>query len=227
MCVIVRRGAESARVRTLSMLLCDFTAPASVCAFSGSDTHDMALAVPPIRVDTATDAGGGVVHVTEREVTILRGVELEMLGRGASGSGEPEQQDGDAGMSPACHNNGQAGPSRVVWERAKPAGSERSRAEESRVELRCGVTSKAGRGRAKRNEAERTRAAVRSAPMSLQWTRRRVVFSTLAALRRRTRSCPGDPSTGTLCRGKDMRGWWLPLLLTRRWRQRHGPLKRL
>ena len=85
--------------RALNMLLCDFTTTASVCAFSSNDTRDMALAVPPIRVDTATDAGGGVVHVTEREVTILRGVELGMLGRGTNSSGEPEQQDGGVGMS--------------------------------------------------------------------------------------------------------------------------------
>ena len=83
MCVIVRRDAESARVRALNMLLCDFTATASVYAFSGNDTDDMALAVPSIRVDTATDAGGGVVHVTERVVTMLRGVELEMLKPGS------------------------------------------------------------------------------------------------------------------------------------------------
>ena len=49
----------------------------------------MALSVPPIRVGTATDVGGGVVHVTEREVTMLHGVELEMLGRGTGDSGEP------------------------------------------------------------------------------------------------------------------------------------------
>ena len=101
------------------MLLCDFTATASVYAFSGNDTHDMALAVPPIRVDTTTDAGGGVVHVTEREVTMLRGVELEMLGRGTSGSGEPDQQDCDAGMSQQRTSRA----SRVVWERSKPAGA--------------------------------------------------------------------------------------------------------
>ena len=98
-CVIVRRDAESARVRVLNMLLCDFTATASVRAFSGNDTCDMALAVPPIRVGTASDAGGGVVHVTEREVTMLRGVELEMLGRGTANSGEPGQQECDVGMS--------------------------------------------------------------------------------------------------------------------------------
>ena len=88
-CVVFRRDAESARVRALNMLLCDFTATASVCAFSGNDTHAMTLAVPPIRVDTATDAGGGVVHVTVREVAMLRGVELEMLGRGTSGRARP------------------------------------------------------------------------------------------------------------------------------------------
>ena len=37
--------------------------------------------------------------MTEREVTILRGVELGMLGRGTNSSGEPEQQDGGVGMS--------------------------------------------------------------------------------------------------------------------------------
>ena len=52
-CVIARRDAESATVRVLSMLLCDFTATASVHAFSGNGTCDMALAVPPIRVGTA------------------------------------------------------------------------------------------------------------------------------------------------------------------------------
>ena len=80
-CVIARRDAESVRVRVLNMLLCDFTATASVNAFSGNGTCVMRLAVPPVRVDTTTDAGGGVVHGTVRGVTMLRGVELEMMGR--------------------------------------------------------------------------------------------------------------------------------------------------
>ena len=56
-CTIVRRDTESARVRALNMLLC-VTATTSVCAFSGNDTHDTTLVVPPVRVDTATDADG-------------------------------------------------------------------------------------------------------------------------------------------------------------------------
>ena len=120
-CVIARRDAESARVRVLNMLLCDFTATASVHAFSGNGTCDMALAVPPVRVDTATDAGDGVVHVTVREVTMLRGVELEMLGRRTATLGEPGQQECDAGVSQQRTGRGlqdraeteEAGPSRA------------------------------------------------------------------------------------------------------------------
>ena len=83
-------------------------------AFSGNGTCGMALAVPPVRVDTATDAGGGVVHVAVREVTMLRGVELEMRGRGTATLGEPGKQECDAGMSQQRTGRAQS----VTWFRS-------------------------------------------------------------------------------------------------------------
>ena len=186
-CVIVRRDAESARVRVLGMLLCDFTAPTSVHAFSGNDTHDVTFTVPPIRVDTATDAGGGVVHVTTREVTMLRGVELDMLGLGSgSSSGESEQRDHDGDMPlqrTSRVGQSQVGTSEAGQDRAEPSGAERSRAERVRAEQSCGVASVAGRSSAKPSGAERTRAGLRSARMLLQRAQRRGVFLTLITLR--------------------------------------------
>ena len=132
--MIDRRDVETVRARVLNMLLCDFTATASVHSFSGNDTCDMALAVPPIRVGTATDAGGGVVHVTKREVNMLRGVELE---RCWTGERPARANQASKNATSACHLNGQAGLSRIGREREKQGRAERSRAEVSRAELRC------------------------------------------------------------------------------------------
>ena len=150
-----RRDAESVRVRVLNMLLCDFTATASVRAFSGNGTCDMALAVPPVRVVTVTDAGGGVVHVTVREVTMLRGVELEILGRGTATLGEPGQQECDAGIwhVTATDRQGLAGSRRVETEEAGPSRAEPSGAEQSRA-----APLSDERGRVGPSEAERSRA---------------------------------------------------------------------
>jgi hypothetical protein len=107
-CVIVRRDTEPTRARVLGMLLCDYTAAASVHAFCGNDTHDTTFTVPPLRVDTATDSGDGVVHVTTREVSMLRGVELGMLGLGSGSSDESEQRGHDDDTSQQRIQQGEA-----------------------------------------------------------------------------------------------------------------------
>ena len=147
--VIVRRGAESARVRVLGMLLCDYTAAASVHAFCGNDTHDMTFTVPPLRVDTAMDAGDGVVHVTTREVNMLRGVELDMLGLGLGSSDESEQGGHDDDTS-------QQRTSTAEQSRVAPGGAEQSRAERSGAEQSQAYPSVAKRSRAEPSEAERS-----------------------------------------------------------------------
>ena len=152
-CVIARRDAESVRVGVLNMLLCDFTATASVHAFSGNGACDMALAVPPVRVDTATDADGGVLHVTVREVTMLRGVELEMLGRGTETLCEPGQQECDPGMSQQRTSRGRGLQDRVETEDAGPSRAEPSGGEQSRA-----APLSDERGRVGPSEMERSRA---------------------------------------------------------------------
>ena len=68
-CVIVRRDAESARVRVPGMLHCDYyTASASVHASSGNDTHDMTFAVPPLRVDNRRRAPGTIRRMAMRRL---------------------------------------------------------------------------------------------------------------------------------------------------------------
>ena len=118
-------------------------------AFSGNGTCGMALAVPPVRVDTATDAGGGVVHVAVREVTMLRGVELEMRGRGTATLGEPGKQECDAGMSQ--QRTGRGLQDRAETEEAGLGRSEPSGGEQSRAALLSDE-----RGRVGPSEAERS-----------------------------------------------------------------------
>ena len=148
--VIVRRDAESARVQVLDMLIRDYTAAASVHAFCGNDTHDMTFAVPPLRVDTATDAGGGAVHVTTREVSMLRGVERGMLGLDLSSS-SAAGQEGIAGDTP------QQRTSMVEQDRNDSGGAERSIAESSGAERSRVELSGAERDRKEPGDAERGR----------------------------------------------------------------------
>ena len=70
--------ADSARVRVLGMVVCDYTAPASVHAFAGHDTSSILYTDTPLRIDTAEVDLHGVVHVTRSEVKVLRDVELEV-----------------------------------------------------------------------------------------------------------------------------------------------------
>ena len=78
-CEITRMDADSARVRVLDLVICDYTAPASVHAFSGNGTDSILYTDTPLRIDTAVVDSHGVVHVSRSEVTMLRNVELENI----------------------------------------------------------------------------------------------------------------------------------------------------
>ena len=77
-CEITLMNADSACVRVLDMLVCDFTAPASVHAFAGHDTSSIFYTDTPLRIDTAEVDSQGVVYVSRSEVSMLRGVALEV-----------------------------------------------------------------------------------------------------------------------------------------------------
>ena len=77
-CEITQMDADSARVRVLDMVVCDYTAPASVHAFAGHDTSSSLYTDTPLRIDTAEVDLHGVVHISRSEVTMLRDVELEV-----------------------------------------------------------------------------------------------------------------------------------------------------
>ena len=75
---ITLMDTDSARVRVLGMVVCDYTAPASVHAFAGHDTSSILYTDTPLRIDTAEASSHGVVHVSRSEVAMLRDVELEV-----------------------------------------------------------------------------------------------------------------------------------------------------
>ena len=78
-CEITQMDADSARVCVLGMVVCDYTAKASVHAFSGHDTGSILYTDTPLRIDTAEVDSHGVVHVSSSEVAMLRDVELEVI----------------------------------------------------------------------------------------------------------------------------------------------------
>ena len=71
-------NADSACVRVLDMFFFDYTAPASVHAFAGHDTSSILYTDTPLRIDTTEIDSHGVVYVSRSEVSMLRGVELEV-----------------------------------------------------------------------------------------------------------------------------------------------------
>ena len=77
-CEIALMNADSACVRVLDMLICDYTAPAPVHAFAGHDMSSILYTETPLCVDTAEIDSHGVVFVSRSEVSMLRGVELEV-----------------------------------------------------------------------------------------------------------------------------------------------------
>ena len=90
------------------MVICDYTAPASVQAFSGNDTDSILYTDTPLRIDTAVVDSHGVVHVSRSEVVMLRSVQLEVrtaaqdsahesLQSACSGSGDSDVTTTDTG----------------------------------------------------------------------------------------------------------------------------------
>jgi hypothetical protein len=77
-CEITIMNADSACVRVLDMLVCDYTAPASVHAFVGHDKSSILYTDTPLRIDTAEVNSHGVVYFSRSEVSMLCGVELEV-----------------------------------------------------------------------------------------------------------------------------------------------------
>ena len=77
-CEITQVDADSARVRVLDLVVCDYTAPAPVHAFAGHDTGSIHYTDTPLRIDTAEVDPHGAVYVSRSEVTMLRNVELEL-----------------------------------------------------------------------------------------------------------------------------------------------------
>ena len=78
-CQIMRTDADSARVRVLGLVICDYTASASVHAFAGHDTDSILYTDTPLRIDMAVVDPHGVVHISRSEVAMLRNVELEVI----------------------------------------------------------------------------------------------------------------------------------------------------
>ena len=78
-CEITQMDADSARVRVLDLVICDYTAPAPVHAFTGHDTGSVLYTDTPLRIDTAVVDPHGAVHVSSSEVATLRNVELEVI----------------------------------------------------------------------------------------------------------------------------------------------------
>ena len=107
-CEIVQLDADSARVRVLDMVICDYTAPASVHTFSDNDTDSILYTDTPLRIDTAVVDSHGVAHVSRSEVVMLHNVELEIraaaqdsahesLQSACSGSGDSDATTTDTG----------------------------------------------------------------------------------------------------------------------------------
>ena len=64
---ITLMDTDSARVRVLGMVVCDYTAPAPVHAFAGHDTSSILYTDTPLRIDTAEVDPHGVVHVSRSD----------------------------------------------------------------------------------------------------------------------------------------------------------------
>ena len=84
------------------MIVEDMNAPASVNAFSGTDTRQA-----PLRIDTATCDTDGVVYVEVSEVEMLRDVAVRATSRA-------ETSTGGSDWTPHCRSLG-SGTSHGAW----------------------------------------------------------------------------------------------------------------
>ena len=72
--------ADSARVRVHDLVICDYTAHASVHAFAGHDLNSILYTDTPLRIEDTTVVDlHGAVPVSRSEVAMLRNFELEVI----------------------------------------------------------------------------------------------------------------------------------------------------